>query len=279
MAREDGGESVEAQDGHRRRIFIDALHEEAQCLWDVENALKRLSANGCIVVHDTNPPTEWHQRPAGHYRLGRDGTALSGTLSSAFATPTPDVAVVTFDVDWGCGIIRRRPTPRPIPILTPQLTWAALENHRDRFLNLRPATWAELHKSTEDSRADAEVFDQPPGRGVEAATAERKSLWTCRYKLILAAMATVSAAWSRTRNDAVTAYSQAYEMDVATLEILVLRAWLESGGKPRLRVRLVTVIPGQAERQVLSTTSVEDACEAVRSWLTALEPEGGPSAP
>ena len=68
-------------------------------------------------------------------------------------------------------------------------------------------------------------------------------------------------------------------MDVATLEILVLRAWLESGGKPRLRVRLVAVIPGQAERQVLSTTSVEDACEAVRNWLTALEPEGGPSAP
>jgi len=84
---------------------------------------------------------------------------------------------------------------------------------------------------------------------------------------------------SRDRNDAVTAYSQAREMDVATLEILVLRAWLESGGKPRLRVRLVAVIPGQAERQVLSTTSVEDACEAVRNWLTALEPERGPSAP
>jgi hypothetical protein len=66
-------------------------------------------------------------------------------------------------------------------------------------------------------------------------------------------------------------------MDVATLEILVLRAWLEPAGKPRLRVRVVAVIPGQVDRQVLSTTSAEDACEAVRSWLTGIEPEAAPS--
>ena len=68
-------------------------------------------------------------------------------------------------------------------------------------------------------------------------------------------------------------------MDVATLQILVLRAWLERGGKPRLRVRLTAVIPGQADRQVLSTTSAEEACQAVRDWLTGLEPGAGTSAP
>jgi hypothetical protein len=88
-----------------------------------------------------------------------------------------------------------------------------------------------------------------------------------------------SGAWWRHRNDSVTADSQSCEMDVATLEILVLRAWLEPGGKPRLRVRLVAVRPGQADRQVLSTTSIEDACEAVRKWLTALKPQAGPSVP
>jgi len=36
--------------------------------------------------------------------------------------------------------------------------------------------------------------------------------------------ASESVAWSRNRNDAVTTDSQACEMDVATLEILVLRA-------------------------------------------------------
>jgi hypothetical protein len=87
-----------------------------------------------------------------------------------------------------------------------------------------------------------------------------------------------SAAWSRRSNGAVTADNQSGEMGVVTQETLVIRAWLEPGAKPRLRVRLVTVIPGQAERQVLSTTSVEDACEAVRNWLTGLEREKGSSA-
>jgi hypothetical protein len=84
-----------------------------------------------------------------------------------------------------------------------------------------------------------------------------------------------SAAWSRHRNDAVTADNQTGEMGVTVHETLVIRAWLEPGAKPGLRVRLVTIIPGQAERQVLSTSSAEDACEAVRNWLTGLEREKG----
>jgi hypothetical protein len=87
-----------------------------------------------------------------------------------------------------------------------------------------------------------------------------------------------SAAWSRRSNDTVTADNQTGEMGVAPHETLVIRAWLEPGAKPRLRVRLVRVIPGQAERQVLSTTSAEDACEAVRNWLASLERENGSSA-
>jgi len=87
-----------------------------------------------------------------------------------------------------------------------------------------------------------------------------------------------SAAWSCHGNDAVTADNQAGEMGVSTHETLVIRAWLEPGAKPRLRIRLVTVIPGQAERQVLTTTSADEACEAVRNWLTSLEREGGSSA-
>jgi hypothetical protein len=81
-----------------------------------------------------------------------------------------------------------------------------------------------------------------------------------------------SAAWSRDRNDAVTADSQTSGMNVAALEILVLRAWLEPGDKPGLRVRLVAVAPGQADRHVLSTTSADDACQAVRNWLMGIEP-------
>jgi Methyltransferase domain len=134
-------------------IFIDALHEEAQCLRDIENALTRLCANGCIVVHDTSPPTEWHQRPASHYQPGEDWNGTVWKAVVRFRQAHPDVAVVTLDVDWGCTVIRRGPAPQPVPTITP-LTWDALDQHRDGLLNLRPATWAELHKLAEDSHAD-----------------------------------------------------------------------------------------------------------------------------
>jgi hypothetical protein len=78
------------------------------------------------------------------------------------------------------------------------------------------------------------------------------------------------------RNGAVTPPGHGYGVDGQALEILVLRAWLEPTGKPSLRVRVVQVRPGQAERPVLTTTSVEDACEAVRDWLTSFQQRAGP---
>jgi Methyltransferase domain len=134
-------------------IFIDALHEEDQCLRDIENALTRLSGHGCIVVHDSNPPTEWHQRPVSQYRPGEEWNGTVWKAVVRFRRAHPDVAVVTLDVDWGCTVIRRGPLPQPMPTLTPWLTWDVFDQHRDGLLNLRPATWAELRSLAEDSRA------------------------------------------------------------------------------------------------------------------------------
>jgi hypothetical protein len=53
---------------------------------------------------------------------------------------------------------------------------------------------------------------------------------------------------------------------------LVLRAWLEPGTPPRLRVRVVDIALGRGERPVLVTTSVDEACRAVRNWLETLQP-------
>jgi Methyltransferase domain len=127
-------------------IFIDALHEEDQCLRDIENALTRLSAHGCIVVHDASPPTEWHQRPASQYQPGEEWNGTVWKAVVRFRHAHPDVAVVTLDVDWGCTVIRRRPAPAPLPAPLPVLTWEALDQQRDRLLNMRPATWAELQR-------------------------------------------------------------------------------------------------------------------------------------
>ena len=55
---------------------------------------------------------------------------------------------------------------------------------------------------------------------------------------------------------------------------LVLRAWLEPGVLPHLRVRIVEIAPGRGERPIVATTSVDEACRAVRSWLEALQVPG-----
>jgi hypothetical protein len=53
---------------------------------------------------------------------------------------------------------------------------------------------------------------------------------------------------------------------------LVVRAWLEPGTSPALRVRVVEITPDGGEWPVLATTSVDEVCRAVRRWLET-EPE------
>jgi hypothetical protein len=55
---------------------------------------------------------------------------------------------------------------------------------------------------------------------------------------------------------------------------LVLRAWLEPGIPPHLRARVVEITPGRGERLVIVTTSVDEACRAVRGWLETLQGAG-----
>lgn len=76
-----------------------------------------------------------------------------------------------------------------------------------------------------------------------------------------------------TGNALVTADRHGGTMDSKPPEVLVLRAWLELVGRPRLRIRIVAVRPGQPEQQVLTSTSVNKACDAVRDWLASLEPQ------
>jgi hypothetical protein len=56
---------------------------------------------------------------------------------------------------------------------------------------------------------------------------------------------------------------------------LLLRAWLEPGVLSPLRARVVEIGPGRGERPVVVvTTSVDEVCRAVRSWLEALQAQG-----
>ena len=55
---------------------------------------------------------------------------------------------------------------------------------------------------------------------------------------------------------------------------LVLRAWLEPRVQHGLRARVVEITPDRREHSVIVTTSVEEACRAVRDWLEALRAQG-----
>jgi len=54
---------------------------------------------------------------------------------------------------------------------------------------------------------------------------------------------------------------------------LVLRAWLEPE-VPRLRTRIVQIVSDRGERPEIVTTSVDEACRAVRNWLETLQAQG-----
>lgn len=52
---------------------------------------------------------------------------------------------------------------------------------------------------------------------------------------------------------------------------LILRAWLEPGDLPRLRVRVVVIGHGRNEQSMLVTASADEVCRAVCDWLHTLQ--------
>ena len=80
-------------------VFIDGLHEANQVLRDIENSLKHLNENGCIVCHDMLPPnTEY-------LSLSRCGNGWE-----AFARlrmTNENLQMYTINTDYGCAIIKR----------------------------------------------------------------------------------------------------------------------------------------------------------------------------
>lgn len=123
-------------------IFVDGLHEEEQVTRDILNSLQHLSPNGTIVVHDCNPPTEWHQRSL---EPGEDITGLewNGTAWKSmvkFIATRDDLEINVVDTDWGCGLIRRKSVrdsevKSRLEIPDP-LTYEFLANNRKQALNL-----------------------------------------------------------------------------------------------------------------------------------------------
>ena len=121
-------------------IFIDGLHLYKQGIKDIKNAASILNKGGTIVVHDCNPPTEWHQRPYKEYLL--EGGDWNGTIWKCIVELrhlNPNFIVNVVDVDWGCGIIKisndfeEKYTDAP---LEKCWEWDYFDEHRKVLLNL-----------------------------------------------------------------------------------------------------------------------------------------------
>ncbi|HUO38968.1 MAG TPA: class I SAM-dependent methyltransferase, partial [Mycobacterium sp.] len=128
-------------------IFVDGLLEEHQCRRDLENALDRLSDRGWIVAHDANPPTEWHQRPLDQFEPDSEWNGTVWKALMRCCSEHPELELRTFDLDWGCALLRRRAGnvgPDPAPELPDTLGWVFFVEHRSELLNLVPATTEEL---------------------------------------------------------------------------------------------------------------------------------------
>jgi hypothetical protein len=85
-------------------IFVDAHHTYECAKRDLDAAYALLEPGGVIVVHDCNPPTREVAAPQHH-----DGEWCGVTYKTFidFCLGNPAIDYVTFDADYGCGVIMK----------------------------------------------------------------------------------------------------------------------------------------------------------------------------
>ena len=116
-------------------IFIDGLHLENQVDKDIKNSLKCLSKNGFILLHDCNPPSEFHQRE--NYEIDGKFPAWNGTVWKSFAKLRmfdSSLSLSCINCDWGIGIIKKKKSK--LHNYDGKLLYEYLEKNRQDLLNL-----------------------------------------------------------------------------------------------------------------------------------------------
>jgi hypothetical protein len=117
-------------------IFIDGLHISTQVLDDVNNALRHLSEDGYIVLHDCNPPHIFFQRE--DYFIDGIQFAWNGTVWKVpyyLRCHREDLKVCVIDTDWGLGIIKKQ-NSQTIPFDNPFFEYRKMEKNRESDLGL-----------------------------------------------------------------------------------------------------------------------------------------------
>lgn len=120
-------------------IFIDGLHLAEQVNRDIINSLKFINDDGFIVLHDCNPPSEWHAREHFRYWFTPAQGYWNGTTWKAFLKWrfSPLVKSCCIDSDWGIGIIsKQHPIGEPIEPNNPFYEFNTFDRNRKESLNL-----------------------------------------------------------------------------------------------------------------------------------------------
>jgi hypothetical protein len=120
-------------------ILVDPYHTFEQSVKDIETALRLVSDQGVIVVHDCNPPEEELIRET-WVPGGWCGQTYQSFLDFRLRNPYIETFVV--DIDYGCGIIRKRyPALKPLFLedglqFSDIVKWEYFYENRKKLLNL-----------------------------------------------------------------------------------------------------------------------------------------------
>jgi hypothetical protein len=120
-------------------IFIDGLHYADQVDRDIRNSMNFLKDDGFIVLHDCNPPTEWHARQEYSFSLSPAQNFWNGTTWKAFLKWRYDSSVNSccVDTDWGVGILsKKHPLGKSIVNENPFYEFNLFDENRIQYLNL-----------------------------------------------------------------------------------------------------------------------------------------------
>lgn len=139
-------------------IFIDGLHLADQVDRDIANSLKFIKDDGFIVIHDCNPPTEWHTRYEFSYFNTPSFLNWSGTTWKAFLKWRCNSSVQSccIDSDFGVGILSKKHLiGRNLGKKIEFYEYKELDENRVEYLNLvsfdhfkKLITKTAIHKTT-----------------------------------------------------------------------------------------------------------------------------------
>ena len=84
-------------------IFLDGVHTLKQCRQDLAEGLRRLTPNGCLVVHDCDPPAEDYV--GDEPRQPRWCGEMYRAFCELRVARGREISACVVDTDYGCGIV------------------------------------------------------------------------------------------------------------------------------------------------------------------------------